>query len=52
MPQITGSIQITGHISPTDTTDTYSTHLSWYGRGGLKAIDTLADTGSITADRN
>ncbi len=52
MAQITGSIIITGHISPTDTTDTYSTHLSWYGRGGLKTIDTLTDTGSIPDDRN
>lgn len=42
MSQITGSIVITGPISPTDTTDTYATHWSAYGKGGLKSLSTYS----------
>jgi len=38
---IPGSVVVTGPVAPTDTTDTYPSHLALYGKGGWR---TVADT--------
>ena len=38
MSAITGTVVISGNISPSDTIDTYATHVSIYGAGGLQEV--------------
>lgn len=51
MAKYQGSVAITGFIAPTDTQDTYATHDSALGRGGLREIDTLVLRDKIPDDR-
>lgn len=41
MAKYQGSVTVTGFIAPTDTGDTYATHDSVLGVGGLREVDTL-----------
>jgi hypothetical protein len=45
---IFGSVQITGFIAPTYSGDTYATHDAYYGRDGLRNVDTESELDSIT----
>lgn len=51
MAEIPGSVPVTGFIAPTDSTDTYATHDSLYGRGGLREVDDQTARDAIPADR-
>jgi len=51
MAQITGSIVITGPISPSDTTDTYATQYSIYSKGDVKAVLNYSDIANIPIQR-
>ena len=48
---IYGSVQITGFIDPTYSGDTYATHDAYYGRDGLRNVDTESELDEITALR-
>jgi hypothetical protein len=45
---IFGSVQITGFIAPSYSGDTYATHDAYYGRDGLRNVDTESDLDGIT----
>ena len=47
----TGSIQVTGPIGTTASTDTYPTHWDFLGFGGARSVDTLTDRNAISALR-
>lgn len=51
MSKYIGGVAITGFISPTDTSDTFATHDSTLGRGGLREVDNLEQRDLITEDR-
>lgn len=51
MASIPGSVRVGGFIAPSDTTDTYATHDSLYGRGGLKEVASVAERDAIPSDR-
>jgi len=51
MGKYLGSVAVTGFIAPTDTSDTYATHDSELGRGGLREVATLLERDAITNDR-
>lgn len=51
MGRYNGSVAVTGFIAPTDTQDTYPTHDSVLGRGGLREVQTIAERNAISADR-
>lgn len=51
MAEIKKTIKISAPISPYSTTDTYPTHLSIYGKGGVKSVGTIADRDLIPDDR-
>jgi hypothetical protein len=51
MALISGAVNITGVIAPTDTTDVYATHDSIYGKGGYREVDNITDRNSITLAR-
>lgn len=51
MASIPGSVQVTGFIAPTDTTDTYPSHDAIYGRDGLRSVSTLVARNAISSDR-
>ena len=51
MPNIPGSIPVSGFIAPTDATDTYPTHEDKWGKGGHRTVATLAERDAITAER-
>lgn len=51
MAKYQGSVAVTGFISPTDTSDTYATHDSALGRGGLREVLSLQDRDDIPDDR-
>ena len=51
MASIPGSVRVGGFIAPSDTTDTYATHDSLYGRGGLKEVSSTEERDAIPADR-
>jgi len=46
-----GSVQITGFIGPTWSGDTYATHDAYFGRDGLRNVDTEGDLNLITGLR-
>lgn len=48
---ISGAIAITGPVAPTDTTDTYPTHFSKYGKGGLHSVYDATERDAIPAAR-
>jgi hypothetical protein len=51
MANIPNSIGLTGPIAPLDDRDTYPTHFSQYGAGGLLAVDTVESLSSLSALR-
>lgn len=51
MSKYVGGVAITGFISPTDTSDTYATHDSVLGRGGLREVNSLDERDAIPGDR-
>lgn len=51
MSKYIGGVAITGYISPTDTSDTFATHDSTLGRGGLREVQNLEERDLITEDR-
>lgn len=51
MAKYIGGVPITGYISPTDTADTFATHDSVLGRGGLREVANLFERDAIPGDR-
>ena len=51
MATIPGTIPVTSGIAPTDTTDTYATHIDNYGQGGYMTVTDTAARNAITEDR-
>lgn len=51
MASIPGGIRVNGFISPSDSNDTYATHLSTYGKGGHHEVLTLVERDLIPDDR-
>lgn len=51
MALISGAVNVTGTIAPTDTADVYATHDSTYGKGGYREVYSLLDRDAITDDR-
>lgn len=51
MALITGAVNVTGTLAPTDTDDVYATHDSVYGRGGYREVADLLERNSITLAR-
>lgn len=51
MASYSGTVVLTGMISPTDTTDLYPTHEDKLGKGGYVAVDTLFDRNAIPSLR-
>ena len=51
MAAIPGSVPLTGKVAPTDTTDTFATHMDIYGEGGYMAVADTATRNLITEDR-
>ncbi len=51
MSDITGTVRVTGRITPTNTDDTFATHDAIYGRGGFRNVATIAERNAITEDR-
>lgn len=47
----TGSVQVTGNIGTTASSDTYPTHLDYLGYGGLRSVTTIANRDAITTQR-
>lgn len=45
--KIENTINISAPISPYDTNDTYPTHEAKYGKGGLRAVDNVAERDNI-----
>jgi len=43
MAKITGSVNLSGTITPYDSTDTYATHDQQYGRGGYRSVQNSAE---------
>lgn len=51
MAAIPGTIPYTGQVAPTDTTDTFPTHDSIWGKGGLREVANNVDRNAITTER-
>jgi hypothetical protein len=51
MALISGAVNITGTIAPTDTNDIYATHDSKYGKGGYREVADLLERNDITLAR-
>jgi len=51
MALITGAVNVTGTLAPTDTTDIYATHDSVYGKGGYREVLDLLERDAITIAR-
>ena len=51
MSEITGSVKVTGIITPTDTTDVYAVTDPIYGREGLRNVSSVAEMLAIPPDR-
>lgn len=51
MSNITGTVRVTGTITPTNTLDTFATHDALFGKGGWRNVELLADLHAITAER-
>ncbi len=48
---IPGTVPITGQLAPTETTDTYPTHDTQYGRGGVHHVADITARNNIPAER-
>ena len=51
MAQIPGSVPLTGKVAPTDTTDTFATHVDIYGEGGYMTVADVTERDAITTER-
>lgn len=51
MTQITGAVNLTGMIAPTDTDDVYPTHASIYAKGGYREVADQTERDNIPAPR-
>lgn len=51
MALISGAVNVTGTLAPTDTNDVYATHDSTYGKGGYREVTDLLARDSITIAR-
>lgn len=51
MPEIPGSVSVTGFVAPTDSADTYPSHSEEYGKGGYRSVGTVTDRDAIPAAR-
>ena len=51
MAQIPGSVPLTGKVAPTDTTDTFATHVGIYGEGGYMTVADQTEREAITTER-
>jgi len=51
MASIPGTIPVTSGIAPTDTTDTFATHIDIYGEGGYMTVADQAEREAITTER-
>ena len=51
MAQIPGSVPLTGKVAPTDTTDTFATHVDIYGEGGYMTVADQTEREAITTER-
>jgi hypothetical protein len=51
MPNIAGSVPVTGFIAPADATDTYASHSEQYGLGGYRSVADLTALDAITSER-
>ena len=51
MALITGAVNVTGTLAPTDTNDIYATHDSVYGKGGYREVADLQSRDAITIAR-
>lgn len=51
MALITGAVNVTGTLAPTDTNDVYATHDSKYGKGGYREVADLLARDAITLAR-
>lgn len=51
MSAIPNTIGLTGGIAPLDSTDTFATHYSDYGKGGYRAVELYSDLANISSDR-
>lgn len=51
MALITGAVNVTGTLAPTDTNDVYATHDSTYGKGGYREVTDILARNSITFAR-
>jgi len=51
MALITGAVNVTGTVAPTDTNDVYATHDSKYGKGGYREVADITARDSITVAR-
>lgn len=48
MAFISGAVNVTGTLAPTDTDDIYATHDSTYGKGGYREVASIAERDAIT----
>jgi len=51
MAAIPGSVPLTGKVAPTDTTDTFATHIDIYGEGGYMTVADQTEREAITTER-
>ena len=51
MAEIPGSVPLTGKVAPTDTTDTFATHMDIYGEGGYMTVADQTEREAITTER-
>lgn len=51
MAEIKNTIKISAPISPYSTVDTYPTHFSIFGKGGLKSVQSLQERNNIPEER-
>lgn len=51
MPSIPGSVPVTGFVAPTDSADTFPSHVDVYGKGGHRSVDDLTARDAITTER-
>lgn len=49
--QLTNGVVVGANLTPTDQRDTFPTHLDIYGRGGYKAVQSIAERDAIPDDR-
>ena len=51
MGAIPGSVPLTGKVAPTDTTDTFATHMDINGEGGYMTVADVTEREAITTER-